>query len=127
MSTNPSNTISQPGAEERDPSDYKPQLDEIAEQKRKSPEEQQSQEREGSGLVEKISEYVPESVGEKIGLRKSPQQQSAKAAPKEQEPKEDLSAVPPHRPHHDEQIQEFLRDQHRSKEILGDDEDTKGI
>ncbi|KAK3403546.1 hypothetical protein B0T20DRAFT_401187 [Sordaria brevicollis] len=123
MSTNPSNNISQPGAEERDPSDYKPQLDEIAENKRKSPEELQPKQRENSGLVDKISEYVPESVGEKIGLRKSPQQSQQQQVP--EEPKEDLSAVPPHRPHHDEQIQEFLRDQHRSKEILGDDEDTK--
>lgn len=77
-------------------------------------------------LPQTVSEYVPESVGEKIGLRKTPSQ-PAQEAPKEHEPKEDLGAVPPHRPHHDEQIQEFLRDQHRSKEILGDDEDTKGI
>lgn len=54
MSTNPSN-ISQPGgAEGQDPSDYKPQLDEIAEQKRKGPEEQQQpQQSGGSGIVDK--------------------------------------------------------------------------
>ncbi|KAJ4414163.1 hypothetical protein N0V85_003260 [Neurospora sp. IMI 360204] len=125
MSTNP-NTITQPGAEGQDPSDYKPQLDEIAEQKRKGPEEQQpTQQSGGSGIVDKISEYVPASLGEKIGLGKK--QQPEQEVPEEKQPKEDLSAVPPHRPHHDEQIQEFLRDQHRSKEILGDDEDTKGI
>ncbi|KAK3350958.1 hypothetical protein B0H65DRAFT_456495 [Neurospora tetraspora] len=126
MSTNPSN-ISQPGgAEGQDPSDYKPQLDEIAEQKRKGPEEQQQpQQSGGSGIVDKISEYVPASLGEKIGLGKKKQQPEQEVP--EEKPKEDLSAVPPHRPHHDEQIQEFIRDQHRSKEILGDDEDTKGI
>ncbi|CCC10048.1 hypothetical protein SMACR_02627 [Sordaria macrospora] len=122
MSTNPNNNISQPGAEGQDPSDYKPQLDEIAEKKWQGPEEQQPPQQSG-GIVDKIAEYVPASVTEKIGLAKKQQQPEKEV----EEPKEDLSAVPPHRPHHDEQIQEFLRDQHRSKEILGDDEDTKGI
>ncbi|KAK3499309.1 uncharacterized protein B0T23DRAFT_14436 [Neurospora hispaniola] len=123
MSTNP-NTVSPPGAEGQDPSDYKPQLDQIADQKRKGPEEQQQpQQSGGSGIVDKISEYVPASVSETIGLGEKQQQQQQE----EMKPKEgDLSAVPPHRPHHDEQIQEFIRDQHRSKEILGDDEETKG-
>lgn len=74
-------------------------------------------------VTKTVAEYVPASVTEKIGLAKKQQQPEKEV----EEPKEDLSAVPPHRPHHDEQIQEFLRDQHRSKEILGDDEDTKGI
>ncbi|EGO61146.1 hypothetical protein NEUTE1DRAFT_120189 [Neurospora tetrasperma FGSC 2508] len=124
MSTNP-NTVSQPGAEGQDPSDYKPQLDQIAEQKRKGPEEQQQTQQSGaSGIVDKISEYVPASVSETIGLGKKQQQQQQQEEMKPKE--EDFSAVPPHRPHHDEQIQEFIRDQHRSKEILGDDEETKG-
>ncbi|KAK1778364.1 hypothetical protein QBC45DRAFT_164689 [Copromyces sp. CBS 386.78] len=122
MSTNPNpNNNITGGAEGQDTPDYKPQLDEIAEQKWKGPEEQPQQ----SGIVDKISEYVPASVSEKIGLGKKQQQKPEQQ--EAEEPKEDFSAVPPHRPHHDEQIQEFLRDQHRSKELLGDDEDTKGI
>ncbi|KAK3949638.1 hypothetical protein QBC32DRAFT_348587 [Pseudoneurospora amorphoporcata] len=125
MSTNSNNNNNNitGGAEGQDPSDYKPQLDEIAEQKWKAPEEQQQPQQ--SGIVDKILEYVPASVSEKIGLGKKQQQKPEQQ--EAEEPKEDVSAVPPHRPDDDEQIQEFLRDQHRSKEILGDDEDTKGV
>lgn len=77
-------------------------------------------------VAKTVAEYVPESVSDKIPGLGNKQVNLPKDEPKE-EPKEDLSAVPPHRPHHDDQIQEFLRDQHRSKEILGDDEDTKDI
>jgi len=28
---------------------------------------------------------------------------------------------PPERPHHDTQIEEFVRDQHRSREVVGED------
>lgn len=53
MSTNPSSNISKPGEafEGQDPSDYKPQLDQIAEQKRKGPEEEPP--KESGGIVEK--------------------------------------------------------------------------
>ena len=31
---------------------------------------------------------------------------------------------PPYRPKHDKQIEEFIKDQHRSKNVIGFDEET---
>lgn len=52
-----------------------------------------------------VSEYVP-AVGKILGVEK----------PEEQAPvTETKVGGPPDRPHHDTQIEEFVRDQHRSR------------
>lgn len=58
-----------------------------------------------------MSQYVP-AVGKMFGTEDKP---------KEKPVTEDKPAphVPPVRPHHDTQIEEFVRDQHRSKNIDG--------
>lgn len=58
-----------------------------------------------------VADYVP-AVGHLLG--KTDEEQ----AKKEQVPSRDVPG-PPERPAHDTQIQEFVRDQHRSKDIHG--------
>ncbi|KAM0347939.1 hypothetical protein ACHAPU_004438 [Fusarium lateritium] len=57
-------------------------------------------------IVEKITEYVP-AAAKILPGRQSP--------PKE----EDKPSGPPERPHHDDQIEDFVRDQHRSQGVDG--------
>ncbi|KAG8158930.1 hypothetical protein KVR01_011373 [Diaporthe batatas] len=89
------------------PPTYKEQLDEAA-IKVKNP---QNSENEGGVIgqvVEKVSQYVP-AVGKVLG----------------KDQKEDLASQepkvpgPPERPHHDTQIEEFIKDQHSSKKDDG--------
>jgi hypothetical protein len=59
-----------------------------------------------------VSEYVP-AVGKLLGKEeKKPEQKVEEVKP---------SGLP-ERPHHDTQIEEFVRDQHRSKAIQDDTE-----
>jgi hypothetical protein len=57
-------------------------------------------------IVEKITEYVP-AAAKILPARQSP--------PKE----EDKPSGPPERPHHDDKIEDFMRDQHRSQGVDG--------
>ncbi|KAM0237359.1 hypothetical protein ACHAP5_009085 [Fusarium lateritium] len=57
-------------------------------------------------IVEKITEYVP-AAAKILPARQSP--------PKE----EDKPSGPPERPHHDDKIEDFVRDQHRSQGVDG--------
>lgn len=58
-------------------------------------------------LTEKVSQYLPAAVGNALGRR------SKEASPPSQT--ESKVPGPPDRPHHDTQIEEFVRDQHRSR------------
>ncbi|KAI0525720.1 hypothetical protein F5B22DRAFT_357320 [Xylaria bambusicola] len=60
-------------------------------------------------LIEKVAEYVP-GVANFVGTGKSNNEQAA--------PSRHLSG-PPTRPHHDDHIADFVRDQHRSKKLDG--------
>ncbi|KAK3296990.1 uncharacterized protein B0H64DRAFT_115206 [Chaetomium fimeti] len=91
--------------------DYKAKLDEAADQEKNPPQEQQQ-----GGLVNKVSQYVP-TVGRMLGAQ-------------EQDPGREPSPAknvpgPPNRPENDAQIEEFLRDQHSSKKIVGIEEPTQ--
>ncbi|KAK7708599.1 hypothetical protein SLS64_006701 [Diaporthe eres] len=85
------------------PPTYKEQLDEAA-IKVKDP---QSGANEGGVIgqvVEKVSQYVP-AVGKVLGTDH-----------KDESSREETKVPgPPERPHHDTQIEEFIKDQHRSK------------
>ena len=53
-----------------------------------------------------MAKYVPPSVGKVLGIEKKEE-----SAPEDPAP----APGPPERPHHDAQIEEFVRDQHRSR------------
>ncbi|KAH6955275.1 hypothetical protein HG530_009026 [Fusarium avenaceum] len=57
-------------------------------------------------IVEKITEYIP-GAAKILPARQSP--------PKE----ENYPPGPPERPHHDDKIEDFVRDQHRSQGVDG--------
>ncbi|RKU42461.1 hypothetical protein DL546_004128 [Coniochaeta pulveracea] len=107
-STNQS--TNQATADDASPNDYKTQLDKRAEGTIKKAVEDSEQKSEG--LLDKVSEYVP-VVGKLLG------KEEKKPEPKLEEVK---PSGPPLRPHHDTQIEEFVRDQHRSKAIKDDKE-----
>ncbi|KAF4963529.1 hypothetical protein FSARC_8466 [Fusarium sarcochroum] len=79
---------------------FKEQLDKAADNTR----EQENQK--PNPIVEKITEYVPAA---------------AKILPGSQSPpkEEDKPSGPPERPHHDDKIEDFVRDQHRSQGVDG--------
>ncbi|GAP89066.1 hypothetical protein SAMD00023353_0902830 [Rosellinia necatrix] len=64
------------------------------------------------GLMQKVAEHVP-PVSKLSGLVKGSQGQHENTAPKN-------LPGPPNRPEHDDQIAEFVREQHRSKRSDGD-------
>jgi hypothetical protein len=105
---------------EEEPQTYKEKLDQVAEEKRKALHRKQP-----NPIVEKsksspapannihtgltwngfsVTEYVP--AASKIIGSSTPEPAVAKS--------EDIPG-PPERPHHDDKIEEFVRDQHRSK------------
>ncbi|KAL2167149.1 hypothetical protein VTG60DRAFT_1639 [Thermothelomyces hinnuleus] len=91
--------------------DYKAKLDEAADRVKKQPREEQS-----PGIVAKVSQYVP-AVGAMLrGQQKDPDGEPSTA---------ETAPGPPKRPEHDTQIEEFLKDQHGSKKIIGLDEPTQ--
>ncbi|KAF4494715.1 hypothetical protein FAGAP_9126 [Fusarium agapanthi] len=79
---------------------FKKQLDKAAESTR------ELENRKPNPVVEKITEYVP-AAAKILPARQSP--------PKE----EDKPPGPPERPHHDDKIEDFVRDQHRSQDVDG--------
>ncbi|KAH6840909.1 hypothetical protein B0I37DRAFT_226955 [Chaetomium sp. MPI-CAGE-AT-0009] len=91
--------------------DLKAKLDEAADREKSHPQEQQR-----CGIVDKVSQYVP-TVGRMLGT----QEQDPGREPS---PAKNVSG-PPNRPENDAQIEEFLRDQHRSKKIVGIEKPTQ--
>lgn len=63
-----------------------------------------------------VSQYVP-TVGRILGAQEPDQG-------REPSPEKNVTG-PPNRPENDAQIEEFLRDQHRSKKIVGIEEPTQ--
>jgi len=59
----------------------------------------------GADTAVPVAQYVPPSVGKALGIKKD------ESPPKDSTPAEG----PPDRPDHDPQIEEFVRDQHRSR------------
>ncbi|KID86889.1 hypothetical protein MGU_06018 [Metarhizium guizhouense ARSEF 977] len=82
---------------------FKTQLDKAAVDQR-----ERDQDPKPNPIVEKIAEFIP-AAGKVL-------------APKEKQPGEEQDEIPgpPDRPHHDDKIEEFVRDQHRSKMPGGD-------
>ncbi|KAK3308142.1 uncharacterized protein B0T15DRAFT_490738 [Chaetomium strumarium] len=99
--TTENSTANQPGAP-----DYKAKLDEAA-----SGAKNPANEGEGSGIIDKVSQYVS-VVGKMLG--KEPEQ--------EQTPTESTPSAPPERTKHDTQIEEFIRDQHLSRKVAEPEE-----
>ncbi|KAK1760861.1 hypothetical protein QBC47DRAFT_356004 [Echria macrotheca] len=102
-----------------DPTDYKTRLDQAATKARsRSPDAPTQESGSGSGglgetIVEKVSQYIP-AAGKVLGKHEKeehvPEQQTTS------------KPGPPNRPDHDPQIEEFVRDQHRSMPITSLDE-----
>ncbi|KAK4164890.1 hypothetical protein QBC43DRAFT_369621 [Cladorrhinum sp. PSN259] len=99
--------------------DYKPQIDSKAiETRNPAP---PAPTKEPSGLVEKV-EKVAKNVPV-LGSILGSTSESEKKPQQAQQPTEEVpSNVPPVRPHQDTQIEEFIRDQHHSKGIMGEDQ-----
>ncbi|KAK3325867.1 hypothetical protein B0H66DRAFT_600004 [Apodospora peruviana] len=74
---------------------------------------EENTENQSTGIVDKVAQYMPESISKKIlGQHEKPGEDQASKAPTAVD-----ESVPPKRPEHDEHIEEFVRDQHRSKEL----------
>ncbi|KAK8017592.1 hypothetical protein PG993_013918 [Apiospora rasikravindrae] len=58
-------------------------------------------------LLEKVTEYIPAPVAKVLGAEKKEAE--------EKSPEPEHTPGPPERPHHDVNIEEFVREQHRSK------------
>ncbi|TLD31599.1 hypothetical protein PspLS_02548 [Pyricularia sp. CBS 133598] len=93
---------------------YKLQLDQAAKDALKSPSElKKSPSPAPNPVVEKVAQYIP-AVGKLLGGEKEV---------KKPDPAPEQIPGPPERPTHDIQIEEFVRDQHRSR--TEDVEDAK--
>ncbi|KAG9252337.1 uncharacterized protein F5Z01DRAFT_676216 [Emericellopsis atlantica] len=90
--------------QEEEPHTYKEQLDRVAEEKRKAQHPQQP-----NPIVEKSKSSL--SFPAKYILGNSKQEPATTKS-------EDIRG-PPERPHHDHKIEDFVRDQHRSKTDSG--------
>ncbi|KAF4465767.1 hypothetical protein FALBO_7379 [Fusarium albosuccineum] len=75
---------------------FKEQLDKAADNTR------EAENQKPNPIVEKITEYVPAAAKILPTGKQSPSQE------------ENKPEGPPERPHHDDKIEEFVRDQHRS-------------
>ncbi|KAL2126407.1 hypothetical protein VTI74DRAFT_969 [Chaetomium olivicolor] len=89
---------------------YKAKLDKAATRVKSPPQEEQ-----GTGIIDKVSQYVP-AVGRMLGKQ---EEEPEPSLPEKKPP------GPPERPHHDTQIEEFIKDQHRSKKIVGMEKPTQ--
>ncbi|KAK6077271.1 hypothetical protein SCUP234_06683 [Seiridium cupressi] len=89
--------------QQNDPPSFKEQLDHQA---RLARDPNYGKEEPQPTLLEKVVDYVP-AAGKILGIEKK-EEETAKT-PKTVVP------GPPERPHHDVPIEEFLKDQHRSK------------
>ncbi|AEO63344.1 uncharacterized protein THITE_2108450 [Thermothielavioides terrestris NRRL 8126] len=97
-------------ARRSDAPDYKAKLDEAASRAKSPP----SSEGQSTGMIDKLSEYVP-AVGRMLGGQEKQPETEVSPAGKEM-------PGPPNRPEHDTQIEEFIRDQHRSKKVVAIDQ-----
>ncbi|KAI0865655.1 hypothetical protein F4860DRAFT_459933 [Xylaria cubensis] len=88
------------------PTTFKERLDEVAIEARHGREESNT-----PSLIEKVADYVP-GASKLLGTEKNNQEQHEKTPPKD-------PAIPPVRPDHDDNIAEFVRQQHRSKNLTG--------
>ncbi|KAH8908853.1 hypothetical protein BR93DRAFT_966881 [Coniochaeta sp. PMI_546] len=86
---------------------YKDQLDKAAERVKGPP--AGTNEEPSETLLDKVTEYVP-AVGKLLGKEDKKDEPPAEPA---------KPSGPPHRPVHDTQIEEFVRDQHKSQNIDG--------
>ncbi|PFH63372.1 hypothetical protein XA68_12336 [Ophiocordyceps unilateralis] len=93
-------------AQDNNSESFKQQLDREATQEGA----QQQQEQQPNTLAAKITEFIPAAA--KV-LGDQHQQQHTSQPPARAKP------GPPERPHHDDKIEEFVRDQHRSKDEVG--------
>ena len=109
-----------PTNEDSNTVDYKTRLDEAAsspnENFQQAPSQDDKPEGTGAVIVDKVSHIVP-AVKKVLGREDTssnppPQSQGATKQPE----------GPPNRPHHDPQIEEFIRDQHKSVELGSLDE-----
>ncbi|KAB5575693.1 hypothetical protein GE09DRAFT_1092966 [Coniochaeta sp. 2T2.1] len=87
---------------------YKEQLDKAAEKVKGPPAGTNEEPKET--LLDKVTDYVP-AVGKLLG------KEDKKDEPASVEPTK--PSGPPHRPVHDTQIEEFIKDQHKSQNIDG--------
>ncbi|KAI1076331.1 hypothetical protein F5B20DRAFT_333469 [Whalleya microplaca] len=93
--------FTQPPNEPRNEMSFKAQLDQAARDARNLNDRGTGQ----SSLANKITEYLPAATNLLgTGSQKKPEERSSRYIP-----------GPPDRPHHDEHIEEFVRDQHRSR------------
>ncbi|KAJ2904017.1 hypothetical protein MKZ38_008949 [Zalerion maritima] len=81
---------------------YKERLDEKA-KSNKNPDDGKKE----PSVIEKVAEKIPCAPSLLRGKKDDEKEK--------QQPKREELPGPPDRPHHDEQIEEFVRDQHRSK------------
>ncbi|KAF4337186.1 hypothetical protein FBEOM_8943 [Fusarium beomiforme] len=79
---------------------FKEQLDKAADNTR------ELENQKPNPVVEKITEYVP-AAAKILPARQSPSKE------------DDKPPGPPERPHHDDKIEDFVRDQHRSQGVDG--------
>ncbi|KAL6849304.1 hypothetical protein ACO1O0_008840 [Amphichorda felina] len=87
-------------AAEQRQEDFKEQLDRVAEERRSGADNQQT-----NPIVEKITEYVP-AASKVLGGSKEFEPHTSNS---------ENTPGPPNRPDHDHKIEDFVRDQHRSK------------
>ncbi|KAJ6438304.1 integral membrane [Purpureocillium lavendulum] len=99
--------------EEEQQASFKEQLDRIAVASREGDAESKP-----NPIIEKITEYIP-GASAILGGGSHQQQQSP-------EDKKTEIPGPPNRPDHDDKIEEFVRDQHRSNKGDGDLNPSKG-
>ncbi|KAI0840314.1 hypothetical protein F5Y06DRAFT_294982 [Hypoxylon sp. FL0890] len=100
MASPPSSTA--PNGQSHTETSFKDRLDKAAEDARHPNSIEETQQ---ANLAEKITEYIP-AAAKLLGTR-------IQAEPEVTAPKR--VPGPPERPRHDEHIEEFVRDQHRSK------------
>ncbi|KAL1868141.1 hypothetical protein VTK73DRAFT_3832 [Phialemonium thermophilum] len=97
---------------------YKPDLDAAADQAKGTGSSRNEDEGTGSSILDRASQYVPASVGKLFASGKDGEGEGNEGpAPETQRVDESESGTVPLRPHHDPQIQEFVRDQHRSNKL----------
>ncbi|KAL2268598.1 hypothetical protein VTJ83DRAFT_3444 [Remersonia thermophila] len=90
---------------------YKAELDRLASSSKSPPQH------EDASIASKVAQYVP-AVGKLLGGTQTDPSERERSSSTEKPP------GPPHRPIHDSQIEEFLRDQHRSERIVEAEEVT---
>ncbi|KAK4192982.1 hypothetical protein QBC35DRAFT_482296 [Podospora australis] len=103
-------------------SDYKPHLDKAADRVKHpqpSPPSEEQQQQQGGLMqkVEQVTRNIP-LVGTMLGSTNETEKNNAATQPE----KTVAPSGPPDRPEHDAQIEEFLKDQHHSRKVVGDDQ-----